>query len=397
MSGLFAVVGEAGDADAGRDAEGLLADLERPRHGLEQLLGDGGHLRRGPGVGNQDHEFVAAHPGEGVDLAKASLQAQGEGLEKGVPRGVAAGVVDELEPVQVEVHEGETTSVAARLREGELEPLQEEDAIGQFRQGIVIDLLDDPGLVSLAIRDVVRAPRRAGRPSSSAQDPEISTSIGIAVLANRPEGVAQGAPLAFEPLAKLLAEHLAFVRDDELLDGVQAEELPGRIPEDRRELRVDVAESAILKDEQTGRRLLHEVAKLGLGGARKSLRAPAVADLAEDADDAENPPARVAVRGIGAAEPGNLRAARGLVSHVRRRHGVARKGAIEKVANPLFPKLREDLQGAASENVAGGKTREALHRRVPENVAQPAVVDHDAFGGAREDFALEAMRTLEPA
>jgi len=55
----------------------------------------------------QDHELVASHAGDGVNLADATRQLDRHAPEEHIPGQVADAVVDELEPVQIEHQDGE--------------------------------------------------------------------------------------------------------------------------------------------------------------------------------------------------------------------------------------------------------------------------------------------------
>ena len=60
----------------------------------------------------QQRELVAAHSERDVRAARRSLEGAGHMTEDFVSRGVAAGVVDELEAVEVDEHEAEPASVS---------------------------------------------------------------------------------------------------------------------------------------------------------------------------------------------------------------------------------------------------------------------------------------------
>ena len=70
-------------------------DALRRGLGAERLLGAGLH----------DGELVASQPHDQVVLADAALQPPGDGAEQRVPGGVAEGVVDRLEPVEIDAEQ----------------------------------------------------------------------------------------------------------------------------------------------------------------------------------------------------------------------------------------------------------------------------------------------------
>ena len=77
-----------------------------------------------PDVGEQQQELVAALAGEQVARARgASRRRSGDPAQQLVAGGVAEGVVDELEVVEVEVQQRDRARRAPRARQRELEVL----------------------------------------------------------------------------------------------------------------------------------------------------------------------------------------------------------------------------------------------------------------------------------
>ena len=68
-------------------------------------VGDVGGVLRLADVVQQHHELVAADAADGVRLAHAAADARGDFLQQLVADGVAEGVVDLLEPVEVDVEQ----------------------------------------------------------------------------------------------------------------------------------------------------------------------------------------------------------------------------------------------------------------------------------------------------
>ncbi len=102
------------EADADRDADrpALGGDGIR-RHGGPDALGD----RRpvlGPGLDEQDREFLAPEPPDRVEGAERRAAGGDEGDQRRVAGGVAVAVVDELEPVEVEHQQAGILPGAAR-------------------------------------------------------------------------------------------------------------------------------------------------------------------------------------------------------------------------------------------------------------------------------------------
>ncbi len=100
------------------------------------MLGIGGIGQRGEDGG----EFIAAHAGQRIGGAQAALQARRQLAEQFVAVGVAVGVVDKFEAVDVDEQNGQGIGGARRGGEGELQPIVEQSAIGKAGEGIVVGL-----------------------------------------------------------------------------------------------------------------------------------------------------------------------------------------------------------------------------------------------------------------
>lgn len=127
------------DADAGADVDlAPVVETERRRQLLQELFRHhGGPFRGGRGF-QQEQEFVAAQAGQGVALPQAGPQALGHGTEQAVPGRMAEAVIDVLEAVQVEEEHGTAAAFPGREAEGMLQAGQEQGAVGQVGQGIVV-------------------------------------------------------------------------------------------------------------------------------------------------------------------------------------------------------------------------------------------------------------------
>ena len=129
------------------DGEGL---RERAQEPLAQLAG-GARVRE---AGLDDRELVAAEARHRVDVPGARPQPAGHQAQKLVAAMVPERVVDVLELVEVEEQEGHQLVVPASLDERLLQPVLEQGAVGQVRQGIVVREVPDLLLGAQAVGDV---------------------------------------------------------------------------------------------------------------------------------------------------------------------------------------------------------------------------------------------------
>ena len=102
----------------------------------------------------QDRELVAAEAGRGVAGADARVEPLGDLDEHLVAGSVAEAVVDGLEVVEVEEHDGEAAALAPRAGRGVADALAEQRAVGQAGDGIVEGLVRELLLERLALGDV---------------------------------------------------------------------------------------------------------------------------------------------------------------------------------------------------------------------------------------------------
>ena len=128
-----------GDADAGADLdaravaeeEGLREDRDDPRRdGVELLRGS----RRTAALAEHERELVPAEPRDQVSFAHDAAQSGGGELEHGVAGGMSVGVVDGLEPVEVDQQDG--MAVGGGLGQDDLGHLVEPLPVRQFSQDV---------------------------------------------------------------------------------------------------------------------------------------------------------------------------------------------------------------------------------------------------------------------
>ena len=102
-------------------------------HGPRDLLGRG----RAGDVREQDPELVAAEAGHGVGLAQHAVQARAHLPQEEIARVMAQGVVDLLEPVEVDQEEGGVVPVARARQDRLVRAVAEEAAVREGGQRVV--------------------------------------------------------------------------------------------------------------------------------------------------------------------------------------------------------------------------------------------------------------------
>jgi hypothetical protein len=123
------------DPDAGLDVEGDPVGLDATDEGGQrpgrELLGG----LRALDARQQDGELVTAEPRDGVGAAHRAAQPFGHRLQHHVAVGVAERVVDLLEPVEVDEHEGD--AAGCRTVERRIGPLPQQRPVGQAGERVV--------------------------------------------------------------------------------------------------------------------------------------------------------------------------------------------------------------------------------------------------------------------
>ncbi len=97
---------------------------------------------------------------------RIGLETLGDRLEQLIAGGVPQGVVDILEVVQVEKEKGERATGPFQLGHRGLQPVVEQEAVGQIGQAVVQgEMLDMGRFRPLALGDFLRQPLDTGNPS----------------------------------------------------------------------------------------------------------------------------------------------------------------------------------------------------------------------------------------
>eukprot|EP01022_Parablepharisma_sp_SALTPOND_P021784 TRINITY_DN435_c2_g8_i2.p1 TRINITY_DN435_c2_g8~~TRINITY_DN435_c2_g8_i2.p1 ORF type:complete len:1118 (+),score=384.08 TRINITY_DN435_c2_g8_i2:11710-15063(+) len=155
------------DADAGRGLD--MAPLQvriRRAQGLDELVGDLGHAFLTADFRHQHHELVTAQARHQVVLAHRRTQAPCHLLQQRIPHGMALGIVDELELVEVEEEQGIQVAAALGARELGGGQLVEQHAVGDAGKVVVrgqlvgaafllFELVDQAALLALRIEQLL--------------------------------------------------------------------------------------------------------------------------------------------------------------------------------------------------------------------------------------------------
>ena len=142
------------DAEAGADDDVVVIELERAGQCLEDPLGGLGGGLDVVHVLQQDRELVAAEARGGVGGTDARRDPLGHLEQHPVTGGVAEAVVDGLEVVEVDEHDGHPDPFAQRPRHRVADALVEQRAVGQVGDGVVEGLVGELLLELLALGDV---------------------------------------------------------------------------------------------------------------------------------------------------------------------------------------------------------------------------------------------------
>ncbi len=287
LAQFAAVLRAQGDTDTGGDEELAVFQDERPHQVAKNLLGHidravQRHFPGGPWL-QQQGELVATHAGHGVVVIDTAQQALGHVLEHTVAGGVAEGVVDRLETVQVEEHQHHPGLLPLGLLQRVVQAVLEQRAVGQVGQGVVVRQAVDALLAGLALADVGEEAHVAGQVAfvvehSSDADPR---RVVLAAASLEPDFAFPGAALV------QLLEHIAQVRFLLFVDGEHARQLVEHIAH---RVAADPAERFVGLDDVAGR-VGDEDRRGGVfeyrgGHAQVFFCAALLADVAADAENA---------------------------------------------------------------------------------------------------------------
>ncbi len=143
------------DAHRGRSEHLLVAERERTRQGLLQILGDAFRVSWGGYVLHQDGKLVAAEPGDRIAEFQALFEPPRRGDDHVVAMDMAKTFVDKLKSIEIEIDHRKTGGrVADPSRQGPAHALQKHDAVCESGQRVVQGVMDRLLLCVLAVGDI---------------------------------------------------------------------------------------------------------------------------------------------------------------------------------------------------------------------------------------------------
>ena len=135
---VAAMFGVEGSTDAGNHRYRVFLQQKKRRKGRCDFLHDAIGMRARLAAFQQHDKFVAAQARDGVDAAQRAAQALGDLLQQQVAHSVAVLVVDLFKSVQVDEQHGQLGAVALRAPQSAVEAVQQQGAVGQARELVVL-------------------------------------------------------------------------------------------------------------------------------------------------------------------------------------------------------------------------------------------------------------------
>ena len=197
-----------GESDARADEQLLAVDLERLVERPQHALGEFCRLAERLDIFDEQREFIAAEPRDGIRFAQACFDALGDLRQQLVAGRMPERVVDALEVIEVHKQHAEATARARPAQQRVLEAVGKPRAIGELGQRVVQRLVAQLFFERLALGDVADVQHEAA-------------DRGIIALV-RPHEL-QVAPAAVRVADAALALHrLAALRHDVVQRGDEA-------------------------------------------------------------------------------------------------------------------------------------------------------------------------------
>ena len=233
LLGVVAVFGVQRHPDAGLDVHGQPVEWERLLEGVLELPG---HRNRALGrgdAGQQHCELVAAEPSDGVDLPQRGLEPLPDLEQELVAVVVAEGVVDLLEPVQVDEQQRRRAQLPVGLADGLAGAVVQQRPVGQAGESVREGLVLDAALVTKQ-----QQPAAGQQPESDGEDDRHGEHEGPAELALGGDACLDLFLLVLGALVQLLSQldverlHLANLdglHSRGVIDGDRREQSSGRL------------------------------------------------------------------------------------------------------------------------------------------------------------------------
>ena len=156
--GIVAVAREQADSQRRRHAQRVTGDLVRPRQPVEQSIRRRGRVLDTRGIGQDEHELVAADARHGVAGAQRLGESPRDCLQQLVADRVPERVVDGLEAIQVDEDHRRAAVAFARRRQRVVEALVQQPPVGQAGQRVVVRKVPDAPLGGFTLDDLPAQP-----------------------------------------------------------------------------------------------------------------------------------------------------------------------------------------------------------------------------------------------
>ena len=150
-------IGALGDADAARDAIDLPVEFEGVADNREETMRAFDQHARARARFEQHGEFVPAQPRDEILSAHLLFEPGPNFAQQPVPDQMAAGVVDRLEIVEIEIEQHDVAH-SVLLRQRGTQPFVEKVAVGEAGEVVVMRHEGDAVLDQPVVGDVARDP-----------------------------------------------------------------------------------------------------------------------------------------------------------------------------------------------------------------------------------------------
>ncbi len=140
---MAGVIGEEGNADAGRDVALLAVEIVGGTQGVQNRADNRFDMDGLTDIGQHHRELVPSEPGNDVPLAHTFSDSPRRLPKQQIPLAVPQGVVDLFEAIQVDKKHRQFVSPSPFLTELLVESIPEQTTVGQAGQAVIIGLAPD--------------------------------------------------------------------------------------------------------------------------------------------------------------------------------------------------------------------------------------------------------------